>query len=287
MTPTENTPPSPSRARFDALRAVIAAAVAAGSEPNPAWVAELQAISSARPEWLAPPSPPSPPPSPVPPPAAPPPAFLPRAAVPRAPGERVPITVDEDMERVIKSVLDVWAARYCVFQAGGRLFEIQTDSESLKAIRFLTVEPMLPRLLQVGPVRARVLASRECRFGVEKPTRDGTPTLASCLPPDWLGSAIVTRSALGDIPPVTGLAQAPTLRRDGALVWEKGYDASTGIYMAGDIQVSIPEAPTQTDARVAMDRILDLVSDFSFANDAGRSAWVAGLLSIADRKSVV
>ncbi len=193
----------------------------------------------------------------------------------------MPVTVDEDMEGVVKKVLAVWSSRFCVFQAGGKLFEIQTDKS--KDLKFLACEPGTPRLLQVGIARARSLASRECEFGQEKTTKDGTSTLSVCLPPDWLGSAVVTRPTFEDIPIIAALAQAPTLRRDGAVIHEKGYDVSTGIYLASDLKVNVPDFPTQTDAAVAMTRILDLVSDFDFVNPAGKSVWACGLLSVAAR----
>jgi hypothetical protein len=185
------------------------------------------------------------------------------------------------MQRVVKEVLTVWGARYCVFQTGGKLVEVQTDDS--KNIPFLVCEPNQPRLVTVGSMRARVLASRECVFLQEKMSKDGTPDSKEILPPDWLGSAITTAIKFENIPILSALVLAPTLRSDGALIWEQGYDASTGIYLSSDVKVNVPESPTQTDAKVAMGRLLDLISDFDFVNDAARSVWVAGVLSIVAR----
>jgi hypothetical protein len=154
------------------------------------------------------------PPAPPPPPPPPPTSNILRAAVPLQPGKRVPIKVDDNMERVVREVLTVWGARYCVFQTGGKLVEVQTDSS--KKIEFLARPITSPRMQPVGPARARSLASRECVFLQEKMTKDGTPDSREVLPPDWLGSAITSRVQFDNIPPFAGLVLAPTLRSDGA-----------------------------------------------------------------------
>lgn len=178
-------------------------------------------------------------------------------------------------------VLETWGSKFCVFQCSGKLFEIQTDASS--SLKFLVSATSVPRLLQVNGVRARSLASRECVFQREQITKDGTKTYEEVLPPEWMGASIITRPTFEHIPPLTALVCAPTLRSDGALIWEKGYDASTGIYLANDFKISVPAAPTQEDAKASTERLLDLISDFSFVNPAGKSVWLAGVLSVAAR----
>ncbi len=149
-------------------------------------------------------------------------------------------------------------------------------------LKFIVCEPDTPRLAMVGPVRARGLADQECKFATEKITKEG-PTVSPCLPPDWLGGQIVARPKFENIPVITALAQAPTLRHDGEIIWEQGYDISTGIYLTSDLRVGVPEFPTQVDAADALAQLLDLVCDFDFANAGGSSVWIAGLLSIVAR----
>jgi hypothetical protein len=282
---------NPTRARFDTLIQIVAEQRQQGVQPDTLWLEEISRIATMRPEWIAPPAvviPPVAPPVtlPVPtattaaPPAAPP-GVPPRAAIPYKPGERKPILIDDDVRRIVNEVLKTWGERFCIFQSGGKLFEVQVDKS--RDMKFLVCAPTAPRLLQVGAARARSLAACECQFGQEKFTKDGTPTSAPCLPPEWLGSTITTWLSFDQIPILAALAQAPTLRRDGALIWERGYDASTGIYLASDLKVTVPENPSQDDAKAAMARLLDLVSDFDFVNPAGKSVWAAGLLSVAAR----
>lgn len=266
----------PTRARFDALMQIIAEQQQQGNQPSAAWLDEISHIATVKPEWF----PPVPPVAPAAPPA-PPSGAPPRAAQPLKPGERVPIIVDEDIERVSKEVLAVWGYRVCVFQAGGKLFEIQIDARS--TMKFLVCTANTPRLLQVGTPRVRSLAARECRFASERLTKDGTTENVECLPPEWLSASIASRPSFENIPVLSALVCAPTLRSDGELIWERGYDESTGIYLASDLKVDVPMNPTQADAIAAMTKLLDLVSDFDFVSPAGKSVWVAGLLSLAAR----
>lgn len=269
------------RARYDALLQVIADTISSGNTPPSVWSDEISRLENEHPDWVTHAPPPPPVAMAVPPPPPPPPTQPPRAAAPLRPGERVSILIDDDMERIAKEVLAVWGARFVAFSAGGKLYEIQTNEA--QKLPFLTSEPDAPRLLPVGSSRARALAGRECSFAKEKTSeKDGHESIPQ-LPPDWLGPAIVTRPDHPKIPVITGLAQAPTLRRDGALIHEPGYDTSTGIYLVSDLKVSIPEAPTKQDAEHARAKLLDLVSDFDFVSEAGEDVWLAGLLSMACR----
>lgn len=202
---------------------------------------------------------------------------------PTKPGERIKIVIDDNIERVAKEVLVVWGARAGVFQAGGRLFEIQVDTTN--KLKFLINPPNAPRLLQIGSGRARTLAAKECSFGAEKLTKDGTTEIQKCMPPEWLGVSIVTQPAFEGVPVLSALVCAPTLRSDGQLIWERGYDESTGIYLESDLKVTVVDQPTQVDAKLALAKLFDVVADFDFVNEAARSVWVSGLLSIVARHS--
>lgn len=265
------------RIRYEALVDAVRTVVLRGDQPNPQWLEEIATLQERNPGWVE--QPPITPENgvvvfPPPPPSS------PKAAVPLKAG-RVLVISDNDNERVMLDVLKIWGARFCVFQNGGNLFELQTDPG--KDIKFLTREIHTPRMVPIGPTRAWTIAGTQCRFGVEKTAKDGTPTINDVATPPWLGGSIVSRSSFPFIPVFSGLAQAPTLRSDGALLHEPGYDESTGIFLSTDITVKVPEAPTKEDARAALKRVLDLVTDFDFVNEEGKSVWLSGLLSIVCR----
>lgn len=267
--------------QYTALCELVYEKYAMGQTPREDWLRLIDSAQKEHADWVMPPPPPpswtfvptAPPP--------PPPANPPRAAVVTNQGERPDIVVDENMERVVRDVLAWWGTRFCVFQAGGRLLEVQTDGGI--DIPFLVRDLDGARMVPVNPARARALASRECNFVKEKSSKDGKQEIISILAPEWLGSAITTRVDFPGIPVFAALAQAPTLRRDGGLIHEPGYDPSTGICLTKEIKLSIPENPSHADAQVAANKLLDLLCDFEFTNPAAKSVWLAALLSATCR----
>jgi putative DNA primase/helicase len=265
------------RTRYDALVEIVAEYFMQGQQPNPAWLDEINNYRAHHPEWIPPPPVVIPPPAMPPPPPAP---SNPRAAVPLKPG-RVLIELESDAEKVQRKVLAILGARLCVFQNAGKLVELQVDPG--KDMPFLTREVQAPRMLAINSTRAWSLATEHCAFGNKKVDKNGTESLIEVMAPEWIGRTLTSRSSLPNIRVFSGLAQAPTLRHDGALIWESGYDPTTGIYLLTDIKVTMPENPTVEDARASLNVLLDLVTDFDFSNPAGRTAWLSGLLSVVCR----
>jgi len=268
------------QARYFALLQVVAES----SPPNPEWLEEILAFQSVHPDWPTTYPPADVNPSTVPLPPAP---VPPRAAVPLKPGRvAIDLTGDNrgeeyDTERIMLKVLEILGARFCVFQSAGRLLELQIDPG--KHIKFLAREVAMPRMAAINATRAWSIAGEQCRFTSRKKVKGGGDTDEPQATPEWLGRAIVSRSNFPYVPVISALAQAPTLRVDGALIQEPGYDTSTGIFLHSDLQVSLPDNPTQDDARDAATLLLDLLCDFEFTNPAAKSVWLAGLLSVACR----
>lgn len=264
--------------RYDALRQLVDEYVASDQMPPADWIDELNRLEAEFGQPMSPPPPPPPADSP-PPPAG---AGGPEPSGPTvASGDRIPIILDEDNpDIVVESVLRVWAMRSTVYVSGGQLVEITNPPRDNSEFSF--GEPTLPRLVPITAVRAWTLAGRECRFGVMKSNKQGS-FVENCMPPMWLGNAIIHRSDFGRIPVIEGIIDAPTLRRDGVVLRQRGYDAPTKVYVTKELPLQMPAQPTKADAQQALSRLLDLVCDFDFALDAGRTAWVASVLSLAAR----
>jgi hypothetical protein len=77
----------------------------------------------------------------------------------------------------------------------------------------------------------------------------------------------------------------PVILEDGSILASNGYRDAEGIMVAlGDDPPPImPASPTREDAIAAVRMLLDLVTDFPFAADCHRSAWLAGLLTVMGR----
>jgi len=68
--------------------------------------------------------------------------------------------------------------------------------------------------------------------------------------------------------PLNGIIQCPTLRRDGTLLDQEGYDERTGLVLVNAIDMPpIAASPSREDAQSALDLLSGLLSEFPFADD--------------------
>ncbi|WP_409187616.1 hypothetical protein [Bradyrhizobium sp. RDM4] len=85
-----------------------------------------------------------------------------------------------------------------------------------------------------------------------------------------------------DVPTVKGIVNSPTMRPDGSLLIQPGYDRTTQLWYkpAGDLELPIiPERPTQDDAQRALMLLTHLLIGFPFKDQVSKSVAVAGLLT--------
>ena len=95
-------------------------------------------------------------------------------------------------------------------------------------------------------------------------------------------------------PHVSGVITTPTLRPDGSLLTEPGYDPETELYLQPGLQLPpIPEHPTKDQALAALNLLIDLLSEFSFKRIGGeherrlnRSVALSGQLTPLVRGSL-
>jgi hypothetical protein len=122
--------------------------------------------------------------------------------------------------------------------------------------------------------------------------RLGQTVLAATHPLDRAVSAV---HALGSWPApmrdLRGIVESPTIRRDGSIASDYGYDRSSGLFVHWKGSLDLPESPTREDARRAYDELVELFEDFQFAglDDArniSRSAVVAAILTPLAREAI-
>lgn len=101
-----------------------------------------------------------------------------------------------------------------------------------------------------------------------------------------LAADVMARGEWSHVRPLDAIVSYPVMRRDGSLLLASGYDPTTRTLAEIATRVHVPDAPTQSDAREAVARLSDLVSDFPFAGDAQRSAWLAMLLTVPARPAI-
>ncbi len=89
------------------------------------------------------------------------------------------------------------------------------------------------------------------------------------------------------LPVLAHLARQPYLRPDGSLNVNSGYDAAMETYgIFNQKEFSVPEEPSKEDAKVALAKLLEILSEFSFANATDRATALSAMLTAAIRPSL-
>jgi hypothetical protein len=197
------------------------------------------------------------------------------------PKSEQPKHVDDDCQRIIIStqehkvndqVLEALSAVKTIYKRSGSLVQIVRDNEQLEGIRR---SENAPHIAPLPKAVLRELTSKVCSFfkevqGVLQPTH----------PPSWCIAAIHARGQWKNIRPLTGFVQAPTLRGDGTIISNLGYDRQTGLVLIPDGPLpKIPKNSTLKMAKRAVERLLNVVGDFPFSGEHHKSAWLASLLT--------
>jgi hypothetical protein len=192
--------------------------------------------------------------------------------------ERPVVVIGPDERRVNDDALAALTRDPDIYQRGGLLVHV-TTARTL-AGRMGRSRPAI-RVLPPAVLRERLAA--QTRFIKWKDGRDGGG-LVDAHPPDWMTSAIDAREDWLGIRQLEGIVESPVLRPDGTVLSRPGYDEQTGLLFAPSTSFEIvPATPTLAEARAATIELLEVVKDFPFATEAGRSGWIAALLTVLAR----
>jgi hypothetical protein len=87
---------------------------------------------------------------------------------------------------------------------------------------------------------------------------------------------------------LTGLINAPTLRADGSILAEPGYDAATGLLLetGGAQYPAIPDCPSRDEAASALGLLRALIAEFPFVGPVDQAVAISALLTAAIRRSL-
>lgn len=105
--------------------------------------------------------------------------------------------------------------------------------------------------------------------------------------PERVAKTLISRRSW-ELPVLTGIIQAPTLRPDGSILETPGYDEETGLFFdPGQTKFpKIPDRPTKEDAENSLQLLLDLIAEFPFENEESRSVALSAFLTAVIRKSI-
>ncbi len=105
--------------------------------------------------------------------------------------------------------------------------------------------------------------------------------LKPCHPPDWCVRALDARSEYPGVRVLENVVESPTLRSDGTILSRRGFDAASGLFLHWPYpELEIENDPTEDAVHAARDALLDVVSDFPFADAVHRSTWFAAMVTL-------
>lgn len=116
-------------------------------------------------------------------------------------------------------------------------------------------------------------------------SRSGTTRKIDC--PERIARYLIAKQQW-KLPILTGIINAPTLRSDGSILDNPGYDPESGLLFISDGNAwgKCIENPSYDDAQQAKNELLFLLEGFPFENEASRSVALAAILTVLIRKSL-
>jgi hypothetical protein len=176
-----------------------------------------------------------------------------------------------------------------VYQAAGMLVQvvrIDDDQDPTHPRGSLTIRPLKPQRLIEYMMRAADFFAFNGRDW--RPT---APTLA-------FAAAFMARGEWR-LRVLKGIVEAPTLRRDGTVLTEQGYDTQMQVVLdTGGVEFPpVPERPTREDALAALEVLKDVICGFPFVPDdepgefgeevsSARSVALSAMLTSVSRKAM-
>jgi len=106
--------------------------------------------------------------------------------------------------------------------------------------------------------------------------------------PVSLPKQILARGRWPRVRALEGVINMPSMRRDGSIIVEPGYDVASGLFYRpqNGMRVDIPEGPTFEQGKVALGRVAKLFEQFPFEEDAMRAAHLALVASTVARPMI-
>jgi len=136
------------------------------------------------------------------------------------------------------------------------------------------------KIVRLRPVTADMLRDHLSRAAAFEKYDARARKFVRVDPPQDIASIIMARDGYWHFPALTGVITTPTLRPDGSILSEPGYDPATGLLLVAPPSMpTIPEHPSRDDALAALAMLDGLLDEFPFVNDASRSVGLSALMT--------
>jgi putative DNA primase/helicase len=137
-----------------------------------------------------------------------------------------------------------------------------------------------PAMVEVSPTYMRDRLTGKIHW--EAYTKSGGWKRANV--PVEVGNFILNRVGHWKFSRIRGVISTPTLRPDGSLLCDVGYDEETKLYLLNPIPLcNMPDGPTKDDAHRALRLLEELLSEFAFVDEPSRAVVLSALITPAVR----
>ena len=106
--------------------------------------------------------------------------------------------------------------------------------------------------------------------------------------PQSVATTYLSRAGRWRLPTLVGITETPTLRRDGTMLDQPGYDAESGLLFepGGTVFSNILNEPSRLDGLANLELLQDVVKDFPFKTVADEAVAVAAILTALVRPAL-
>jgi hypothetical protein len=135
----------------------------------------------------------------------------------------------------------------------------------------------IARLIEVTPVYLRnELTKIICWERYDRREKKNVRVAA----PVEVAPIILSQVGHWSFPRIAGVITTPTLRPDGSLLIQPGFDAATGLLLVAPPPMPlIPDRPSRDNAFAALKLLEDLLTEFPFVDDVCRAVGLSGLIT--------
>jgi len=103
-------------------------------------------------------------------------------------------------------------------------------------------------------------------------------------PPTETAATVMARAGDWQFKSIAGVISTPTMRPDGSLLMDKGYDEATGLLLVEPPPMpSIPDQPTKENALAALKLLEGLLVGFPFVDEVSKAVALSALISTVVR----
>lgn len=201
---------------------------------------------------------------------------------------RPDIPIVPDVHLTTDAMVKVLATDPEVYSRGGVLVHVlraSTDDETRTAGALVAGTPVvreMPLSFGIDRVSLRARCVKRCR------KKDGSWYASHIPPPSGSVKAALERGYWPGVRPLRGVVEAPSMRPDGSIIQDAGYDRATGfLYEPNARFPRVPDRPTHGDAARAYAHLSEPFREFPYKEESHRSAVVAAILTLVARPAIL